>query len=141
MKRILERRCERSTCQGDENGCDSSECGKAKWRTISLKLFRHIYEREPYQRAQKEEKVKVMEIELGQECKDKISGFKGMAVGRSDYLYGCSHICLQPKVGKDGKLPDSKWFDEPQVDVVGKKKIKGGNKTVGGPMLHTPPRR
>ncbi len=80
-------------------------------------------------------------IELGQEVKDKVTGFKGIASGKCIYLSGCTHVCIQPKVEKDGKLPDAKWFDEPMVEVVSKKvKIKTTSLRIGGPMLISPSR-
>lgn len=80
-----------------------------------------------------------MMIELGQEVKDKVTGFKGIASGRCVYLSGCAHVSIQPKVGKDGKLPEAKWFDEPMIELVSKKKkkvvIKTRSRRFGGPML------
>ncbi len=81
-------------------------------------------------------------ITLGLPVKDRVSGFKGIATGRSTYLSGSAHICITPKVGKDGKKQEGHWFDEPMVDVVGKKKVKGGPRNIGGPMLSPlPPSR
>ena len=80
-------------------------------------------------------------IELGVEVKDKVTGFKGIASGRSEYLSGCTHICIQPKVEKDKKLPEAKWFDEPMVEVIIKgKKIKQVKTKKGGPLLTSPSR-
>lgn len=36
-------------------------------------------------------------VELGDRVKDKISGLKGIAVGISNYLYGCRRISIQPE--------------------------------------------
>ncbi len=74
-------------------------------------------------------------VKLGDECKDKVSGFQGIAVAKHSYLNGCDRISIQPPVDKDGKLPDTASFDEPQIEVIIKKKAKaetGKNKT-GGP--------
>lgn len=81
-----------------------------------------------------------MTINLGDEVKDTVTGFKGIATGRSTYLTGCNHICLQPKVGKDGKFPESRWFDEPMLEVVKKGKVKAKPTLKGGPMLMKPSR-
>jgi len=79
------------------------------------------------------EKVKNMEnIKLGDEVIDIASGFKGVAIGRTQWLYGCGRITIQPKVGKDGKLPDDKTFDELGIKIiktikeVKEKKVKTG---------------
>lgn len=63
-------------------------------------------------------------IELGQYVKDEVTGFKGFVIARSDYLHGCRRIGVQPKAAKDGKVEDAKWFDEPQLIVIGKKRVK-----------------
>ena len=82
-------------------------------------------------------------IQLGQEVKDIVSGFIGIAVGRHEYLQGCTRITVQPPVGKDKKLPESATFDEPQIEVIGKKKIvlAHGRKDTGGPMPYLPKSR
>lgn len=71
-------------------------------------------------------------INLGQEVKDVVSGFKGVAVAKHLYLNGCSRITVQPKIDKDGKLPESQSFDEPQLKVLSKKCLSGKTDT-GGP--------
>ncbi len=58
-------------------------------------------------------------IKLGQEVKDRVSGFQGIAVAWTMYLQGCARVTIQPKVKKDGTLSDSKTFDEPDLIVVG----------------------
>lgn len=60
-----------------------------------------------------------MEIVLGQEVKDTVSGFTGVAVSRHSYLAGCHRITIQPPIDKDGKLPESQTFDETQLVAIG----------------------
>ena len=74
-------------------------------------------------------------VKLGDEVKDKVTGFQGVAIALHDYLNGCRRISIQPPVDKDGKLPVTESFDEPQIEVIAKEKAKpetGKNKT-GGP--------
>lgn len=59
------------------------------------------------------------EIILGQEVKDRVTGFKGIAIGRTTYLQGCNRILVQPKVNKDGELIVGESFDEPDLQVIG----------------------
>ena len=59
-----------------------------------------------------------MKVELGKEYTDPISGYKGVAVNRIEYLYGCVRIGLQGKVNADGKKPDPEYFDEPRLLLV-----------------------
>lgn len=76
-------------------------------------------------------------IELGSEVKDIISGFSGIAVSKHSYVNGCNRITVQPKINKDGTLPEAQTFDEPQlVTASNKKKIKGNN-TTGGPEKYS----
>lgn len=62
-------------------------------------------------------------INLGDEVKDVITGFKGIAVARHTYLQGCDRISVQPKINKDGEIPDVCAFDEPQLVVVKARKV------------------
>jgi len=79
------------------------------------------------------------QIELGDEVKHILTGFKGVATAHTDYYSGCRRIHITPKVNKDGKLEDTMTFDEPEVEVTKKKKVKrkpdtggleAGNKTL-----------
>jgi len=58
-------------------------------------------------------------IELGQQGKDRITGFVGIAIGRAEYLFGCTQFLLAPLVDKEGKRRDGEWFDEGRVEVIG----------------------
>ena len=57
-------------------------------------------------------------IELGSKVRDRISGFEGVAVARTVWRQGCARITVQPKVDKDGKLPETASFDEPELEVL-----------------------
>jgi len=69
---------------------------------------------------------------LGKTVVDTISGFKGVVVAEYIYINGCTRCCVQPKVDKDGKLPDTQTFDLPQLEVQKEKKFIGKLNT-GGP--------
>ena len=58
-------------------------------------------------------------IPLGCEVEDTVSGLKGIAIAKTDWLYGCIRICIQPPA-VDGKLPESVSFDEPQLKIISK---------------------
>jgi hypothetical protein len=73
-----------------------------------------------------------MEIELGDEVKHKYTGARGIAVSRTNYLSGCDRIAIQAKVKKDGTLPDTLSFDEPEIEIIKKRKVKNQNKKIGG---------
>ena len=79
-------------------------------------------------------------IQLGQKVKDKITGFTGIAIGKCEYLTGCTQYGVAPAAGKDSKIPDTHWFDENRIEVVGKGiTIKTGKpKDNGGPNRDAP---
>jgi hypothetical protein len=63
-------------------------------------------------------------IQLGDEVKCRFTGFKGIAFGRCNYLYGCEQIMVKPSKLKDGSPIKSQWIDEPQLEVISKKNRK-----------------
>ncbi len=62
-------------------------------------------------------------MQLGKMAVDKITGFKGVVVGRCVYLSGCNQLLLVPRVAKDGSYKCGQWFDEQRVDFVGSKVV------------------
>lgn len=62
-------------------------------------------------------------IKLGNKVKDVITGFKGVVIGRTEWLHGCTTCGVVPQELKDGTTIDSKWFDEGRLEVV-KGKVK-----------------
>ncbi len=79
--------------------------------------------------------MQTRKIELGDEVKDTITGFKGTAVARTEWITGCNRINVQPKIDKDGKLPDTCSFDEPMLVITKAKKQPKADKKIGGPRL------
>lgn len=61
-----------------------------------------------------------MTIELGKTYRDKVTGFEGIAVHRTEFLYACERVCLQAQA-KDGEIKDG-HFDAPQLEVLPRKK-------------------
>jgi len=57
-------------------------------------------------------------IALGSTVKDMISGFEGVAIARSEWLYGCNRIIVESKTLKDGKPTDGQWFDEQRIKTI-----------------------
>ena len=62
-------------------------------------------------------------IELGIRVKDMITGKTGVAVARTEWLYGCSRIGIESEKLDDGKPREIDWFDEQRVEEV-KGKVK-----------------
>ncbi len=64
------------------------------------------------------------QIELGDEVKDIVSGFTGIATARTEFLNGCIRISIDPPVDKEGKPVEGKWFDQEQIEVLQRGKVK-----------------
>lgn len=58
-----------------------------------------------------------MEI-LGKKARDKVTGFEGIIIGKTIYLYGCNCYGLAPAADK-GVIPDTNWFDEGRIEIIG----------------------
>ena len=56
-----------------------------------------------------------MKVKLGQKVRDTISGVEGVAVARTEWMYGCVRITIQPEGSKDGKPYEYFNADEPQL--------------------------
>lgn len=69
-----------------------------------------------------------MEIALGTEVEDTLTGFKGIVTSRTQFLTGCARYGVQPRVDKDGKLPEVQTFDEITLKVL---KTPQGKPTAG----------
>jgi hypothetical protein len=57
-------------------------------------------------------------FELGIEAEDKITGFKGIVMSRSEHLTGCNVYSIAPKVLDGGKIGDTQWFDENRIKKI-----------------------
>jgi hypothetical protein len=73
------------------------------------------------------------EAKLGDKVKDIVTGFKGVVVSAHNYLNGCTRLTVQPKLGKDGKMPDTETFDAPQLKIITQEAHSIGNTITGGP--------
>lgn len=64
-------------------------------------------------------KKAVRGIELGSIVKDRITGFTGVAIGRTEFGYGCVHIQIEAQqLAKDGESIALQTFDDQRVDLV-----------------------
>ena len=58
-------------------------------------------------------------IKLGTVARDKVSGFTGKVVARTEYLYCTPQCTLKPQsLHEDGKLRDAGIFEEDQLTEV-----------------------
>ena len=58
------------------------------------------------------------EIELGQKVKDSVTGFRGVATARCEYLYEAPVILVESQMLVDGKPIEPLWFPEDRLDLV-----------------------
>ena len=72
-------------------------------------------------------------VDLGDKVKDPLSGFEGIVFGHAYWLNGCIRTGVSPKLDKDGKIQETQWFDDPQLELIKKKKVKKGKGDTGGP--------
>jgi hypothetical protein len=70
-----------------------------------------------------------MKIGLGDEVKDSVTGFTGIAVAVTEWLNGCYRVTVQPRTLDAGKVPAS----EPQLEVLQASVIPCGSRDTGGP--------
>ena len=59
-----------------------------------------------------------MRDSLGKRGRDKLTGFEGTIVSRSEWVYGCVQLALKSNELYEGKPVESQWFDEPQVEIL-----------------------
>jgi len=60
---------------------------------------------------------------LGLKVRDRVTEFEGVVSSIGFDLYGCVQACVNPGLGKDGKLADSFWFDINRLEVLSKKPV------------------
>lgn len=58
------------------------------------------------------------EIKLGDIAEDVITGFQGTVIATTQWLNNCERVMLQPRIDKDGKVPDAQSFDVPNVKLI-----------------------
>lgn len=80
--------------------------------------------------------------QLGDRVADAISGYTGIVVGITDWLYGCRRVGVQSeKTNKDGKRTEPEWFDEGQLTVAFRGAVAvpayiARRESTGGPNRH-----
>lgn len=62
-------------------------------------------------------------FDLGETVKDKVTGFKGVIIGRADHISGCDTFGVQCNTLKDGAPQDPRWFDEPRLESTSGKRM------------------
>lgn len=57
-------------------------------------------------------------MNLGDRVRDVYTGFEGIFVARTEWLYGCARITIEPTELREGKPIDMQTFDEQRVELV-----------------------
>lgn len=55
-------------------------------------------------------------IKLGAKVTDSITGFTGIATARTEYLYGCVRVSVEPTELHEGKPVEAQYFDEQRLE-------------------------
>lgn len=74
---------------------------------------------------------------LGDEVKERITGFTGVVMCRTQWLYNCNVYGVKSRELKEGKPMDCQHFDEPSLDLVGAATATPKRDT-GGPAMSVP---
>ncbi len=83
----------------------------------------------------------VIMIELGNEVRDTLLGFEGIAISRNISITGYIQYEVQPKKDKEDKLPDSAYVNAKFLEVTkAKNEKKKPKKEDGGGIRKHPPK-
>jgi hypothetical protein len=84
--------------------------------------------------------LKSKTLELGDLARDRITGYKGVAVAKTEWINGCMRWTLQAcKLTKDGAQSPTECFDEEQIAVVRKRFIAPFHRATGKAGARKPP--
>lgn len=72
-------------------------------------------------------------FDLGDKVKDKVTGYTGIIIGQTRWLYGCTRYTIQAQELKDGKPVEAISCDEAALDVVVPVEVKDPVRKSGGP--------
>lgn len=62
--------------------------------------------------------VQQVRINVGDKVKDTLSELEGRVIARTEWIYGCVRVTIQPFGSKDGKPFDTLSIDEPQAELL-----------------------
>ncbi len=63
-----------------------------------------------------------MSIKMGQKVTHAISGFTGVVIAKTEWIYGCVRFGVQSEGLHDGKPIEAEWFDEGELTKASKSK-------------------
>lgn len=77
---------------------------------------------------------------LGKKVESRVTGFKGIATAKVEFINGCVQYCVKPRVGKDGAMPEGHYIDVEELVVIGEG-AKVTPTATGGDNKETPKSR
>lgn len=80
----------------------------------------------------------MFKFELGDTVKEKITGFEGVIMGRTEYITGCRQYGILHRKLKDGRPQDWMWIDEERLKIAGPRVQL--DESIGGPQPTAPSR-
>jgi hypothetical protein len=57
-------------------------------------------------------------IRPGDEVRDTITGYSGIAISRTVHLFSAPRVCIQPKAMDGAKPVEDCWFDEGRLELI-----------------------
>jgi phage terminase large subunit-like protein len=79
-------------------------------------------------------------IAMGVTVRDRITGFTGVVIGRTEYISGCDQALVQPQAKPDGEYVEGRWFDQQRLEVVDAAPVTLENGTTPGGDIPAPVR-
>lgn len=76
-------------------------------------------------------------FELGAEVKERITGYTGMIIARTQWLYNCNTYGVKSHELHEGKPLDAVFFDEPSLDLL-RQSMATPKQDTGGPTQSIP---
>ena len=61
-------------------------------------------------------------IKLGDRVTHGVTGYTGIVIGKTEWIYGCIRFGVQSETLKDGKPLEAQWFDEQELGRASKRK-------------------
>jgi len=77
------------------------------------------------------------QIKLGDEVRDAVTGFKGIAVSKVEYLTGCMQYGVSGGVDKEGRPTSTEYFDFQRLEPTGVTLVLP-SRDGGGPQRDAP---
>jgi hypothetical protein len=57
-------------------------------------------------------------IPLGSKVRDRFTGFTGIAVAYTQWIFGCARYGVEAQQLKDGKPLEIQWFDDQRIEMI-----------------------